>query len=97
LEGKLRDAQLETEELKRRNKTLEEQLLLTENGKDVGKRDTVTVKPGSEKCLMLGESIVRSFGADKSHTRMRVECFPGIRTDQLRRVIENRDLGCSCK
>jgi hypothetical protein len=26
---------------------------------------------------------------------MRVECFPGIRTDQLRRVIENLDLGCS--
>ena len=24
---------------------------------------------------------------------MRVECFLGIRTDQLRRVIENRDLG----
>ena len=26
---------------------------------------------------------------------MRVECFPGIRADQLRRVIENRDLGNS--
>jgi len=26
---------------------------------------------------------------------MRVECFPGIMTDQLRRVIQNRDLGCS--
>ena len=24
---------------------------------------------------------------------MRVECFPGIRTDRLRRVMENRDLG----
>ena len=32
-------------------------------------------------------------GADKSD--MRVECFPGIRADQLRRVIQNRDLGCS--
>jgi hypothetical protein len=26
---------------------------------------------------------------------MRVECFPGIRVDQLRRVMENRDLGHS--
>ena len=26
---------------------------------------------------------------------MRVECFPGIRADQLRRVMENRNLGHS--
>ena len=26
---------------------------------------------------------------------MRVECFPGTRADQLRRVIENRDFGLS--
>ena len=26
---------------------------------------------------------------------MRVECFPGIRADQLRRVMENRNLGYS--
>ena len=26
---------------------------------------------------------------------MRVECFPGIRADQLRRVMESRDLGYS--
>jgi hypothetical protein len=26
---------------------------------------------------------------------MRVECFMGIGTDQLQRVTENRDLGCS--
>jgi hypothetical protein len=53
----------------------------------------VTVKPVSEKCLVLGDSIVRKVGAEKSN--MRVECFPGIRADQLRRVMENRDLGCS--
>ena len=28
-------------------------------------------------------------------SNMRVECFPEIRTDQLRRVMENRDLGYS--
>ena len=53
----------------------------------------VTVKPVGEKCLVLGDSIVRSVGAENSN--IRVECFPGIRADQLRRVIENRDLGKS--
>lgn len=93
LEEKLRDAQIQIEDLKRRNKALEEQLLMKENGQDVAKGDTVTVKPVREKCLVLGDSIVRNVGAEKSN--MRVECFPGIRTDQLRRVMENRDLGCS--
>jgi lysophospholipase L1-like esterase len=57
------------------------------------KRDTVTIESRKEKCLVLGDSIVWNVGADRSD--MRIECFPGIRTDQLRRVIENRDLGCS--
>jgi hypothetical protein len=91
LEEKLRDTQIQIEDLKRRNKVLEEKLLLTENGKDVGKGDTVMVKPVREKCLVLGDSIVRYIGAEKSN--MRVEFFPGIRADELRRVMENRDLG----
>jgi hypothetical protein len=66
---------------------------LAENGKCVEKPDTVTVEPRREACLMLGEYIVRNVGADKSD--MRVECFPGIRIDKLRRVIENSDLACS--
>jgi hypothetical protein len=53
----------------------------------------VTVKPVGKKCLVLGDSIVRNVGAGKSN--MRVECFPGIIADQLRRVMENRDLGYS--
>jgi len=61
-----------------------------ENGKDVGKGETVTVKPVGETCLVLGDSIVRNVGTEKSN--MRVECFPGIRADDLRRVMENRDL-----
>jgi hypothetical protein len=36
-----------------------------ENGKNVGKGDKVTVKPVGEKCLVLGDSIVRN-GAGKS-------------------------------
>jgi len=70
LEEKLRDAQIQIEELKRRNKELEEQILLTENGKDVGKGDTVTVKLVVEKCLVLGDSIVRNVGAEEPNMRV---------------------------
>jgi hypothetical protein len=55
LEEKLRDAQIQTEELKRRNKALEEQLLPMENGEDIGKGDTVMVKLVGVKCLVLGD------------------------------------------
>jgi hypothetical protein len=93
LEEKLRDAQDQIEKLTRTNKALEEQLRLAGNGKDIEKRETMTVKSRSEKCLVLGDSMVRNVGTDESD--MKVQCFPGIRTDQLRRVIENRDLGYS--
>ena len=39
---------------------------------------------------MLGDSIMWNVGAEC--TDMKVKCFPGIRTEQLQRVIENRDL-----
>jgi hypothetical protein len=58
LEEKLREAQIQIEELQRRNKALEVQLLGTENRNNVGKGDTVTVKPVGEKCLVVGDSIV---------------------------------------
>jgi len=60
LEEKLRDAQIQIEEPKWGNKALEEQLQVVENGKNVGNGDTVTVKPVGEKCLVLGDSIVRN-------------------------------------
>jgi hypothetical protein len=46
-----------------------------------------------EKCLVLGDSIVRNVGAEKPN--MRVECFPSIRAYKLCRVMENRNLGYS--
>jgi len=61
--------------------------------RNVGNGDTVTVKPVGEKCLVLGDSTVRNVGAEKPN--IMVECFPGIRADQLRRVMENRDFGHS--
>jgi len=91
LEKKLREAQLQIEELIRRNKELEEGILRGENGGNVGLRSTGPVKSMGDRCLVLGDSIVRTVGDDKPD--MRVEGFPGIRTDQLRRVMENRDLG----
>ena len=50
----------------------------------------MTVKPVGEKFLVLGDSIVRYVGAEKPY--MGVECFPGIRADQLRRVMENTQM-----
>ena len=60
-------------------------------GKDTEKTSTAMGKSGGEKCLVLGDSIVRGVGAGRSN--MRIERFPGIRMDQLRRAMEKRDLG----
>ena len=70
LEVKLRDVQIQIEELKRRNKALEEQLLLKKNGNGVGKVDAVTVKLVCEMCLVLGDSVVRDVGAENSNMRV---------------------------
>jgi predicted RNase H-like nuclease (RuvC/YqgF family) len=71
LEEKLRDAQVQIEELKRINEALEGHLLLMGNGKDIGKLDMVEVKPGGANCLVLGDSIVRNVGA--ANANMRIE------------------------
>ena len=42
------------------------------------------------KCMVVGDSIVRNVGAH--HADMKVEYFPGIKTKQLHRVLERRDL-----
>jgi len=65
LEEKLTDFEIQIEDLKRRNKALEEQLLLTENGKDAKKGDSVTVKPVGEESVVLGDSILRNVGVGK--------------------------------
>ena len=91
LQEKLQNAVLQIDDLTRKNKALEEQLRLATGGREVGRRDTV---PGDRKggeCLVLGDSIIRNVGSECSG--MKVESFPGIRTEQLHRVIENGDLG----
>ena len=48
-------------------------------------------KDSSAKCIVVGDSMIRNVGADQEE--ISVECFPGIKTDQLHKVMENTDLG----
>ena len=40
--------------------------------------------------MVVSDSVVRNVRAD--HADMKVECFPGVKTKQLHRVLEKRDL-----
>jgi hypothetical protein len=51
------------------------------------KRDA-GAKQKDAKCVVMGDSMLRNFGVE--HTDMMVECFLGIRAEQLHRVIEKR-------
>ena len=64
----LQNALRQIDELKARNRELEQKLILA----GAGKRDT-----GTAKCMVFGDSIVGSVGAE--HADMMVECFPGIK------------------
>jgi hypothetical protein len=63
---------------------------LSTAGKKAGRRDKVPEYRKGGEYLMLGDSITRNFGTRCSD--MKVGCFPGILTELLHRVIENRDL-----
>jgi len=91
LEEKLQNALNQIEDLKLRNKILEEQLRIEATGNKIGRKVTVQEHHKGEKCLVVGDSIIRNVGTDQDN--MMVECFPGIRTEQLHRVLDNRDLG----
>jgi hypothetical protein len=87
----MQNALLEIDDLTRKNKALEEQLRLATAGREVGRRDTVPAGREGGECLVLGDSIVRN--VRNECTDMKVECSPGIRTEQLQKVIVKRDLG----
>jgi len=91
LEEKLQNAVLQIDDLTRKNKALEEQLRLATAGREVGRRNTVPGDGKVRECLVLGNSIIRNVGSECSD--MKVECFPGIRTEQLLTVIVNRNVG----
>jgi hypothetical protein len=77
------------EEFKRKNKGLEEQLRGAVAGCEGRRCDAVRKQHEEIECLVLGDSIIRN--VESEHVRM--QCFPKIRTEQLQRVMENRDLG----
>ena len=86
LEENLQDALHQTDILTRKNKELEEQRHLAADRREVGRRDTVPGDVKGGECLVLGDSIIRNVGNDCPN--IKVECFPGIRTEQLHRVFE---------
>jgi hypothetical protein len=86
LEEKLENTLQQIEELKRKNKELEEQLRGAVAGFEVGSRDTVWRQDEGSECLVLGDSIIRNVESEY----VRVQFFQGIRTEQLQRVMENR-------
>ena len=75
------------DELKARNKELEEELIQAR----VGKKDPVPAKYKAAKCMVVGDSVARNVGADLAE--IRVECFPVIKTDHLHKVMEKTDVG----
>jgi hypothetical protein len=85
----LENALQKIEELKLKNKILEEQLRGPVAGCEAGRHDTVRRQHEDTGCLVLGDSIVQNVESE----HVRVQCFPGIRTEKLQSVMENRDLG----
>ena len=82
----LQNAMRQIDELKARNRELETKLLMA----GTGKRDTMPTKRKVTKCMVVTDSVFHNTGAE--HADM-MECFPGIITKQLHRVIEKRNLG----
>jgi hypothetical protein len=87
LQEDLRNALRQIDELKARNRELQTKLLLVGDGK----RDTVPAKQTFTKCMVVGESVLRSVGLE--YVDKMVECFTGIKTEQINSVMEKSDLG----
>jgi len=73
----LQNALRQIDELKARNRELQAKLLMA----GTGNRDTMPTKQKVTKCVVVADSILRNVGAE--HADMTVECFPGIKTEQL--------------
>jgi len=61
------------------------------SGSEIGRHGTVQEHHEGEQCLDVGDMIIINVGTGQNN--MKAECFPGIRTKQLHRVLDNRDLG----
>jgi len=71
-------------ELKDRNMEFEAKLLMA----GTGTRETTLAKPEVTMCKVAGDAILCIAGVE--HAEMKVECFPGINTEQLHRVVEKK-------
>jgi len=65
LEEKLQSTLLETEDLKRKNKRMEEQLRVAAEGSEVNKCDTLQGHHEGKKRLVLGDSVIRNVGTER--------------------------------
>ena len=88
LQEKLHNALRQIDELKLKNRELETKLQMAGSGVN----DSIPIKQ-NVKCLVVGDSLVRNVGTD--HSDMKEECFPGIKTEQLHRVMERKELACA--
>ena len=86
LKVELQNALRQIEELKARNRELEAMLQVA----GAGNKDSMDTNHKEVKCMVVGDSLVRNVGVE--YADMKVECFPGIKTDQLHRVLERREL-----
>ena len=86
LQEELQNAPRQIGELKARNRELEAKLLMA----GIGVIDTMPTKQNVTKCMVVGDSVVRNVGAE--HSDMKVECFLGIKSETLHRVMEKRDM-----
>jgi hypothetical protein len=86
LQGELQNTHRQIGELKARNRELVANLQMA----GTGESGAMPITQKSTKCLVVRDSIMRNVGAE--YVDMKVKCFPGIKTEQLHRVIEKRDL-----
>jgi hypothetical protein len=87
LQEDLQNAHGQIVELKARNRELEAKVLMA----GTGKRNAMPAKPRFTKCMVFGDSLLRNTVA--KYAVMNVDCFPGIKTEKIHRVVEKKEPG----
>ena len=85
LQEQLQEALSQVNDLKVKNRELEAKLKMTRPEE----KGLIPAENKVAKCLVVGDSLVRNVGL--GHSDMKVECFPGIKTVQLHKVLEKRE------
>jgi hypothetical protein len=75
--------------IKRKNKGLEDQLRVAIADWEAVGRGTARRQDGDAKCLVLGDSVIRNVKTE----HIGVYYFSGIRTQELKRAVGNKELG----